>query len=94
MPPAALKYTCLCSKCYRASKMVTKRTLEAHLQQDQQFFQTLSPNTDSARTVKSCIDQNIQFLSQLYKHPNLLGSALDGDGSYSEGPKGALLNYH
>lgn len=74
--------------------MVTKRTIQAHLEQDQQFLQSLSAETKSAILVQSHITQMIQLLSQSHGGHELLATASDHDGSHSEGSKGALLNHN
>jgi len=90
MPPAAPRYNCPCSKCNGGPKKVTKRTIEAHLQQDQLFLQSLSSDTDTAILVQSCIDQTMQLISQLHGAPILPDTAPVAGRSYPEGPEGAL----
>jgi hypothetical protein len=86
-------YTCPCSKFQQGSKDITKRTIEAHLHQDQKFLQALPSDTDSAHFVKSCINQTTQLLSKLRGGPRLLGTASDVDGSHPEDPEGVLLSF-
>ena len=87
------RHVCLCSKCHGASKSFTKRTIEAHLRQDQSFLQTLSAHGDSAAFVQSCINQTLQLLSQIHGGPSLPGTAPDADGSHPDGLEGALLKF-
>jgi hypothetical protein len=94
MPPAAPKHICPCSKCHGGSKRLTKRTIELHLQQDQEYFQSLSSDRDIAILVQSCITQTIQLLSQLHGDPILPDTEPDADGSHPDGserPEGVLL---
>jgi hypothetical protein len=75
--------------------MVTRRTIEAHLQQDQNYLWSLSSQSESALFVKSCIDRTIQLLSEVKGAPRLLDTAPDAGGSggsHPEGPEGALLS--
>ncbi|KAH8978361.1 hypothetical protein EDB86DRAFT_3090785 [Lactarius hatsudake] len=64
--------------------MVTKRTIESHLRQDQGFLQSLSSNTESAAFVRSCIDQTIQLISQLEGGISRPDTVPDFVGSRSE----------
>jgi hypothetical protein len=93
MLPTAPTHICLCSKCYGRSKRVTKRTIEAHLQQDQLFLQSLSSDTESAHFMRSCINETIQLLSQLHADSRPLDTVSDSDSSHPEGPKGVLHSF-
>ena len=84
-------YICPCSSCYGDSKRCSRRSIEAHLQKDQDFLKTIPPRTESATFVRSCIHQTIKLLSQLYGGSVLHNKASDVDGSLPEALEGASL---
>jgi hypothetical protein len=83
-------YYCLCSRCL-GSKLVVKHTIEVHFQQDQDFLDTLHPNTISAKFVQSRIDQTTKLLIRINEGHGLPDMASDPDGSYPEGSEGVLF---
>ena len=76
------------------SKELSKRTIEAHLKQDQMYLQSISPtNTDLIQFVQSHIDQMIILLSQIHGGHILPDTAPGVEGSHPESPEGALLAF-
>ena len=66
MPPSSQKYKCLCSTCHGVSRLITKRTIEAHLKQDQDLFKSISGDSDFAISVRSHIIATSSLLAQLH----------------------------
>jgi hypothetical protein len=83
-------YYCPCSKCL-GSKLVVKRTLEVHFRRDQDFLDTLHPDTISATFVRSCVDNTTKLLTRINEAYGLPDLASDPIGSRPEGSEGALL---
>jgi hypothetical protein len=74
--------------------MLSKRTIETHLKQDQMHLQSISStNTDLIQFMQSSIDQTIKLLSRIHGGHMLLDTAQDVDGSHPEYPEGALLSF-
>ncbi|KAF8257121.1 hypothetical protein EI94DRAFT_1818941 [Lactarius quietus] len=76
---ALTQSTCL------GSKLVMKRTIEAHLWQDQDFLGSIQSDTISAKIVQSHINQTINLLARIntgHGRPNMTS---DLDGSCPEG---------
>ena len=83
-------YKCLCSRCNGGSKSITKRSIEIHLQRDQALLQSLPPHTDVAISVKSCINQMIELLSEIYGGHTLPDLVSDLEGSHPVSSEGVL----
>ena len=83
-------YYCPCSKCL-GSKLVVKCTIEVHFHRDQDFLDTLHPDTISANFVQSCVDNTTKLLTGINEAYGLPNLASDPIGSCPEGSEGALL---
>jgi hypothetical protein len=74
--------------------MLSKRTIEAHLKQDQTHLQSISStNTDLIQFVQSSIDETIKLLSLIHGGHMVLDTTLDVDRSHPESPEGVLLSF-
>lgn len=87
-------YLCKCSRCHGSSRLLSKRTIEAHLKQDQTHLQSISSaNTDLYQFVQSSIDQTIKLLSLIHGGHILLDTPLGVDRSHPESLEGVLLTF-
>ena len=94
MPPSSQKYKCLCSTCHGVSRLITKRTIEAHLKQDQDLFKSISGDSDFAISVRSHIIATSSLLAQLHGGHRAHGTAPGTSGSRGSHPdrsEGAFL---
>lgn len=84
-------YECVCSRCYKGQKKVTKRTIEAHLRQDRETLKSVSVSTDLHAFLQSKIDQTQQLISHIYGGHSMLDLVSDSSGSHRVGPEGLSL---
>ena len=71
--------------------MVTKRTIEAHLTRDKEFFQSLSADTQFAIFVRSRIIEMSHLLANLQGNPVEPHTTPNTGGSLSAGLQGVFL---
>lgn len=87
----AKSYVCPCSSCHGEDKKRSRRSIEYHLEKDQDFLKTIPPRTESAIFVRSCIHRTIILLSQLYGGPVQCTMVSDVGGYLPEALRGASL---
>ena len=88
----AKSYICPCSSCYGEDKKRSRRSIESHLEKDQDFLKTIPPRTESAIFVRSCIHRTIILLSQFYGGPVQRNMVSDVDRYLPEALRGASLS--
>jgi hypothetical protein len=87
-------YRCKCSKCHGAinPKSITKRTVEAHIQQDRQKLQSaLLSNTDLIDFLQLRVDKTLQVLSGIHGGLSIPDTVSDFDGSHPAGSEGTIF---